>query len=148
MANESAALRKYWPGITWTYRAVEPCSYAMMRFFAGAIFFTHGYARLFSASPSYGFNPWVSWLTPFGVGMIELVGGLLLAIGLLTRPAALLLTLLWLLFAIGFTPTGKQTWLMLGAFDHYPAMLFLISLAFLWRGGGRYSLDRRIGREV
>jgi hypothetical protein len=36
---------------------------------------------------------------------------------------------------------------MLGAFDHYPAMLFLLSLAFLMRGGGHYSLDRRIGRE-
>ena len=147
MNESSATMRKYWPWITWTYRSVEPYSYAMMRFFSGAIFFTHGYARLFTENTKFGLNPVVSWLTPVGVGLIELVAGALLAIGLLTRPAALFLTLLWLLFAIGFTPGGKQTWLMLGAFDHYPAMLFLISLAFLWRGGGRYSMDHKIGRE-
>ena len=68
-------------------------------------------------------------------------------IALLTRPAALALAGLWFLFAIGAPANGKQHWLMLGAFDHYPAMLFLLSIAFLMRGGGRYSLDRRIGRE-
>ena len=52
-----------------------------------------------------------------------------------------------LAIVLGATPGGKQHWLMLGAFDHYPAMLFLLSIAFLMRGGGRYSLDRRIGRE-
>jgi putative oxidoreductase len=89
----------------------------------------------------------VEWLTPFGVGMLELAGGVLLALGLLTRPVALILAALWFLFAIGATPNGKQHWLMLGAFDHYPAMLMLLSVAFLLRGGGRYSLDRLVGRE-
>ena len=147
MGDASAPMRKYWPWVVWTYRAVEPYSYAMMRFFAGAIFFTHGYARLFVVNPTHGLNPSVAWLTPTGVGLIELVGGALLAVGLLTRPAALLLGLLWLMFAIGYTPASKGSWLMFGAFDRYPVFLMLLGLAFLMRGGGQYSLDRRIGRE-
>ena len=147
MSGDSVTMRKYLPWVVWTYRSAETYAYAMMRIFCGGIFFTHGFARLFVANPGYGLNPYVSWLTPTGVGILELVCGALLIAGFLTRPAALLLTLLWLLFSIGFTPTGKQTWLMLGAFDHYPAMLFLVSLAILFRGGGRYSLDYRIGRE-
>ena len=147
MNDHDAQMQKYLPWVVWTYQWVEPCAFALMRLFCGAIFFIHGYARLFTDNPTFGFNPAVEWLTPAGVGAIELVGGALLALGLLTRPAALALAGLWFLFALGATPGGKQHWLMLGAFDHYPAMLFLLSIAFLMRGGGRYSLDRRIGRE-
>ena len=147
MSEPEAPVRKYLPWIVWSYRLVEPFSFALMRLFGGGIFFIHGYARLFTDNPTFGFNPAVEWLTPEGIGAIELVGGALLVLGLLTRPAALVLAGLWFLFTIGATPAGKQHWLMLGAFDHYPAMLFLLSLGFLLRGGGRYSLDRRIGRE-
>ncbi len=147
MSDHDAQMRKYLPWVVWTYRWIEPYAFALMRLFCGAIFFIHGYARLFMDNPTFGFNPAVEWLTPAGVGAIELVGGALLVLGLLTRPAALVLAGLWFLFAIGVPPNGKQHWLMLGAFDHYPAMLFLLSIAFLMRGGGRYSLDRRMGRE-
>ncbi len=147
MGDAGAPMRKYWPGVVWTYRAFEPYAYAMMRIFAGAIFFSHGFARLFMTNPSYGFNPSVAWLTPTGVGLIEFVGGALLTLGLLTRPAALMLMLLWALFALGFTPASKGSWLMFGAFDRYPVTLMLLAFAFLMRGGGRYSLDRRVGRE-
>ena len=147
MSDHDAQMRKYLPWVVWTYQGIEPYAFALMRLFSGATFFIHGYARLFTDNPTFGFNWAVEWLTPAGVGAIELVGGALLVLGLLTRPAALVLAGLWFLFAIGATPGGKQHWLMLGAFDHYPAMLFLLSVAFLLRGGGRYSLDRRIGRE-
>ena len=138
---------KYLPWMVWSYRHVEPYSFALMRFFCGATFVVHGYARLFTDNQSFGMNPAVDWLTPSGVGMIELVGGALIAFGLITRPAALALAALWFLFTIGATPNGKQHWLMLGAFDHYPAMLMLLSVGVLMRGGGHYSLDRLIGRE-
>lgn len=147
MSDPDRQMAKYLPWVVWTYRYVEPYSFALMRFFCGATFVIHGYARLFTDNPTFGFNPAVEWLTPFGVGMLELAGGVLLALGLLTRPVALILAALWFLFAIGATPNGKQHWLMLGAFDHYPAMLMLLSVAFLLRGGGRYSLDRLVGRE-
>ena len=147
MSDPDRQMVKYLPWVVWTYRYVEPYSFAMMRFFCGGAFFIHGYARLFTDNPTFGFNPAVEWLPPFGVGALELAGGVLLALGLLTRPVALLLAALWFLFAIGATPNGKQHWLMLGAFDHYPAMLMLLSVAFLMRGGGRYSLDRLVGRE-
>ncbi len=147
MSEPDRQMAKYLPWVVWTYRYVEPYSFALMRAFCGATFFIHGYARLFMDNPTFGFNPAVAWLTPEGLGAIELACGALLALGLLTRPCALILAALWFLFAIGASPNGKQHWLMLGAFDHYPAMLMLLSVAFLMRGGGRYSLDRRLGRE-
>ncbi len=37
---------------------------------------------------------------------------------------------------------------MLGATPHYPAMVAAFCFAFLLRGGGYYSLDRLIGKEL
>jgi putative oxidoreductase len=77
--------------------ALAPWGYTLMRFSAGAVVVYHGYAKLFA-----GFAPVVAKnvLTPLGfplpvvwayfLGVLELVGGAALAIGLLTRPLALL----------------------------------------------------------
>ena len=74
-------------------------------------------------------------------GATELVGGLLLAAGLLTRPAA---------FAIAVN-MGVAAFLA-HARDPFRArelaLLFLASaLVFLSKGGGRFALDRVVGRR-
>jgi putative oxidoreductase len=63
-----------------------PYVLSIARIFAGLIFMAHGTTKLlgFPASdmnPAVGSLPWVA-------GVIELVGGALIALGLLTRPAA------------------------------------------------------------
>jgi len=148
VAGDDLAMKKYWPWVTWTYRGLETGAWAMIRVSTGLVIATHGVARLFILDPAFGFTKYISALPPAGVGWLELAGGLMLALGLLTRPVALLLAIEWFLFTLGHVPSGRpQSWLMLGAIDHYPAMLTALNLAFLFRGGGRWSLDRAIGRE-
>lgn len=71
---------------------------------------------------------------------LELLGGVLLAIGLLTRPIALMIAVEMLVIAVAVDiprASGYQLTLL------WAVAAFVISL----RGGGRYSVDRWIGRE-
>lgn len=65
-----------------------PYAYALLRIVSGVLFFFHGAQKLFGwvttkASPEVGSQLW------FG-GLIEVVGGTLIALGLFTRPAAII----------------------------------------------------------
>jgi putative oxidoreductase len=65
----------------------EPYTYAVLRIVVGLLFAFHGAQKILGwhseMTPPVGSQLWVG-------GLIELVGGLLIAIGLLTRPAAFL----------------------------------------------------------
>lgn len=65
----------------------EPYLYATLRIVAGALFAFHGAQKLLGwyshFTPPFGSQLWVG-------GLIELVGGTLIALGLLTRPVAFL----------------------------------------------------------
>ena len=66
----------------------EPACYAALRAVSGALFAFHGAQKLFGwlstkAPPAVGSQLWVG-------GVIELIGGALIAIGLFTRVAAFL----------------------------------------------------------
>jgi putative oxidoreductase len=75
----------------------------------------------------------------------ETIGGVLIAIGLFTRPVAALLVIefLILLFVVHI-PRGYGMALN-GA--EFPLMWLLMLVVILLRGGGPYSLDRKIGKE-
>lgn len=65
----------------------EPYFYAALRIVAGALFAFHGAQKILGwhsqFMPPLGSQPWLA-------GIIELVGGTLIALGLLVRPAAFL----------------------------------------------------------
>jgi len=65
----------------------EPYLYALLRIIAGALFTFHGVQKVIGwhgqFMPQVGSQLWVG-------GVIELVGGLLIALGLFTRPVAFL----------------------------------------------------------
>ncbi len=79
------------------------------------------------------------------VGSWELFGGILIAIGFLTRPAALgaafLLAVATVVvhLPIGFFWTGRGL--------EYPLMWTILMLAIAARGAGPLSVDRALGRE-
>jgi putative oxidoreductase len=79
--------------------------------------------------------------------LFELAGGAMIALGLLTRPIALLFAVEWFFIAIAVPVKAGTSWFMLSASLHYPAMVAAICLAFVLRGGGQYSLDRLLGKE-
>jgi putative oxidoreductase len=120
---------------------------AVLRVVAGLLLVAlHGLSKV---PPQEGFVGWIggmgfpaplafAWMAAFA----EVVGGVLLAIGLLTRPAALLLV-------IHFTVVVLVAHAGDAMGDRELAILFgTISLLYLLAGAGRYSLDAVIGRSI
>lgn len=79
--------------------------------------------------------PFPLFMTYLGKG-IELIGGILLTIGFLTRPACLALaaTMLFICFKLG---NGKF-WYE----DQHPFLYFLLVMLFFFLDSGKFSLDK------
>ena len=126
-----------------------------VRVTAGLLLVPHGAQKLFGAFGGYGiagtgqflesvgYHP--GWVWALALGLTEFAGGLLLALGLLTRPVALAV-FVFLANAVLFHLPNGLFWSD-GGFE-YPLLWAVVALAFAVRGGGRYSLDARLGREV
>jgi putative oxidoreductase len=79
----------------------------------------------------------------WGAALAEFVGGILIAIGLATRPAALALT--FNMAVAAFVAHRSDPLFMGGGAAKEPALLYLIPFAALvLTGAGRYSIDRII----
>lgn len=142
---DQPTLRKYVPGLVW-YRPFEPFAYAAIRFGTGVVVLLHGAQRLFYGASTKELGL-LADLPASAVGGFELVGGAALALGLLTRPIALLLAIEWLAVAMAaHVPAGKS-WFALGATEHFPAFIVGLCVIVLMRGGGRHSLDRHLPKE-
>jgi len=139
-------MQKIIPNLVW-YRPFEPFAYAFIRFCTGAFLLTHGVDRLFYSGLIAELGTLRDYLPTSVVGAFEIVGGLMIALGLLTRPIALLFALEWLAIAMAVPVKSGTSWLMLSASLHYPAMVAAMCFAFVLRGGGHYSLDRLLGKE-
>jgi putative oxidoreductase len=129
------------------YRPFEPFAYAFIRFCTGAFIVTHGVDRLFYSGSIAELGVLRDYAPTSAVGAFEIIGGVLIALGLLTRPTALLAALEWLFIAIAVPVKPGTSWFMLSATLHYPAMVAAMCVAFVLRGGGHYSLDRLLGKE-
>ena len=75
----------------------------------------------------------------------ELVAAACLALGLFTRVAALMI---WIEMAVIITKFNwKFGYFWTNRGIEYALLLWLLCTAIFFRGGGRYSLDRLIGKE-
>jgi putative oxidoreductase len=141
------------PGLAGFYEGIAPYSYPLIRFGAGVIFIYHGYAKLFM-----GFGAIVAKniLTPMGfpmpdllanlLGVLELFGGAALALGLLTRPIALMFAIQMVFVVKWHLPNGYFFFQPNGGYE-FPLLMLLIYIAIVFHGAGRCSLDRIIGKE-
>jgi len=121
---------------------LKPLGLLLLRLGIGLIFIVSGYAKLFGAPatwlawfPSHGFPSYFAYIA----GALELFGGILLVIGLLTR-------LLGLLLAIEMAIAVAKVSLPRAGFhnvDGYglPLMLALACFALATVGAGLISLD-------
>jgi len=135
------------PALAPFYAAVTPLAETLMRVIAGALLAVHGFGKIsnpFGAVgmvEGLGFYPGVFW-SPL-LAATEFFGGILLAIGLLTRPAAVATTIVLLVtvYVHGFVRAeglgGAEKSILWAA----------ITLFFAFRGGNAQSVDARIGKQ-
>jgi putative oxidoreductase len=129
-----------------------PFAYAFARIWFALLILPSGYEKVFSDGAARiaagnvlktGFYPPLLWA--WVVALLEFVGMLLLAAGLFTRPIALMMAVeLGVIVVMIQMPNGWY-WTSRGA--EFAAILFVVCLAFVLGGGGRFSLDRKLGKE-
>ncbi len=150
-----ATQRLYIPALGRLYQAVSEFAEPILRIALGGILIPHGCQKLFgmfggqglSANAALfdriGYSPGMFWGTL--VGCTELVGGILLILGLFTRFAAAAV-FIFMIVAVKFTSAKGFFWTN-GGFE-FALLIGICALYFLLRGGGYWSLDRMIGREL
>ena len=129
------------------YRWAEPLSWALVRITAGLMLIPHGWPKLMAgigpvaanALAKRGIQP----AEPLAVILIaiETIGGLCIARPLHAAAAATIemaVIVYHHLPKFGWTERGYE----------YPLMWGLVMFAIALRGGGPYSLDRKLGREL
>jgi len=130
------------------YDTLAPLSVFLMRVVAGGTLVLHGWPKIqdpfknVDMVEKLGFMPGAIW-SPALAGT-EFFGGILLAIGFLTRPAAFATTIVllvtvwfhWLLQGQGFAGAEKSI------------LWAAITIYFVTHGGGYLSVDRALRREI
>jgi putative oxidoreductase len=148
-------IRPLIPALAPLERGLAVLGYPLMRFTTGVFLMPHGAQKLFGA---FGGNPAATaqffdhiGLQPGSVfttiaGCAEFFGGLLLALGLLTRFAAVVVGVLMLVAIFTVHLPNGWFWTKMGI--EYPLFWGLMAAGCACRGGGRFSLDAAIGREL
>lgn len=136
------------PGLAGLYARLGNVAELVLRTVAGLALVTHGWPKIqdpmarIELVQSLGFYPGVFWSPMLAV--TEFFGGILIAIGLLTRPAAV----------------GAMIVLVMASYYHWVPMEQGFSgaeKAILWaaimvffavRGGNRFSIDAKLRKEL
>jgi putative oxidoreductase len=120
---------------TWSPRMLS-----VLRIMTGLLFLEHGMQKLLGFPPSP--NPGPALFSLFGLqGIIELVGGVLMVIGLFTRPVAFILAGdMAVAYFYAHSPRGFFPLLNGGQL----AILFCFVFLYLFvAGGGAWSVDQQ-----
>jgi putative oxidoreductase len=137
------------PALGPLYRAVAPVTEFLIRLVAGASLVAHGYPKFVAVEQTaqyfekIGFSPGLFW--SMTVGLTEVIGGLCLAAGFLTRLVCVPV-LIFLITAVVFHSQYGFYWNQRGF--EYPLFWSIVVFHFLVHGGGRWSIDHWLGREI
>ncbi len=140
------------PGLAGLYRQLAPLGYAFARVVYGLLLLPSGFDKVFQGGVhriaagnilKIGFEPPLVWA--WAVGSLEFFGAILLVLGLFTRPVAFALAIQMAVITFMIQLPNGYFWTSRGC--EFALLLTLVCVAFIAGGGGRYSLDRIIGRE-
>jgi putative oxidoreductase len=129
-----------------------PMAYKFARAYYALLILPSGYEKVFHDGAARiaagnvlktGLQPPLFWA--WAVAYLEFYGMILLALGLLTRPVAFAFAIEMAVIAFMIQMPNGYFWTSRGA--EFAIMLFVVCLAFVFGGGGRYSIDRKLGRE-
>jgi len=124
-----------------------------IRLALAAVMIAHGSQKVLGAFGGSGFKAFTAGTTPFGfmrptwlwlgaAALSELLGGLLVGLGFLTRVGAFLIACVMLTAIVGVhLPAG---FFAANRGYEYPLALLAMALALLISGGGQASVDRAL----
>ncbi|MGB3726451.1 MAG: DoxX family protein [Glaciecola sp.] len=123
-----------------------------LRVGAGIIFVAHGAQKLFGMFGGYGLEGTGQWMASIGLepgylmalaaGSAEFFGGLLILVGLLTRPAAIVLAFTMLVAIVSVhLPNGL---FMTNNGYEFGLSLLVLSISLAISGAGKWSIDNAI----
>jgi putative oxidoreductase len=153
--SSSSSSRYYVPALSSVYAALEPFMLPLLRITLGVILIPHGcqklfgwfggagFARFSQIFEGIGYKPGAFWVAV--VALTELVGGLMLVFGFFTRFAALAVVI-FMLNAVWFTSAKGFFWTAGGM--EFSLLLLVVALVFMIRGGGEYSIDQKLNKEL
>jgi putative oxidoreductase len=147
--------RLFFPALGGLYSGLSDLAQVLLRVALGGILIPHGMQKLFGTFAGLGISgnaalfdklgyaPGMFWGTL--VGCTEFIAGILLVLGLFTRPAALAVVI-FMINAVYFTSkAGGFFWTTRGS--EFSILILVVAFYLFIRGSGPWSLDRRIGRE-
>ena len=122
-----------------------------IRLALGAVMIAHGAQKVLGSFGGSGFNAFISGNTPFSfmrptwlwlavAALSELVGGLLIVLGFLTRVGAFFIACTMLTAVIGVHWSGGFFASNRGY--EYPLALLAMAIALMVSGGGQASIDK------
>jgi putative oxidoreductase len=140
------------PALGYYYQFTSDLAYVIVRATAGLMLLPHGWPKVFTMGAAGVSNA----LTRYGIPMpgafayllmvLETIGGVMIAIGLFTRVVAALLVIEFLVIVfVAHWPRGYGVGS--GGIE-FPMMWGLLFVAILLRGGGPWSVDRKLGWEI
>ena len=127
-----------------------------LRLIAGVIFSAHGAQKLFAWFGGYGLEGTGQWMDSIGlgpgylmallVGSTEFFGGILLILGLLTRPTSAVLAIT-MVVAIIKVHLANGLFMSNNGYEFALALLAM-TLALAISGAGKYSADQLISNRL
>jgi len=152
MSADIDSKRLVFPGLARLYEPGATYAYAFMRFATGAVLVPHGIQKVFFLSigrytetigaKGLPFPELLAYLTFF----TESVAAICLAIGLFTRVAAVMIWIEMVVIICLFNWQYGYFWTNRGV--EYALLWLLLCTAIFFRGGGRYSVDHLLGKEI
>ena len=122
----------------------------------GIIFMAHGAQKLFGAFGGYGLEGTGQWMASIGLepgylmalmaGSAEFFGGLFILLGLLTRPAAAVLTLT-MIIAIASVHLANGLFMANNGYEFGLALL-AATVSLLLSGSGKVSVDSLLSKKL
>lgn len=117
---------------------------AIIRIITGCMMIYHGW-EIFNSTTMDGYLKWEMFDGPGGKTMVylgkgvELLGGILMALGLFTRAGAVILlcTMGYIAFFVGHGKVWYE--------DQHPFLFVLLAGIYFLLGGGAWSLDQKLG---
>jgi putative oxidoreductase len=141
-----------YPGLARFYEAILPVAETFVRIVVGVMFLMHVSVKFKIGASAVatnifaknGFEPALAWA--YLAMFIELFGGVCLIVGLFTRFVAAVLAI-EMLIALLFVHLPKGYAAAGGGYE-YVLLIGAVCFVFAMRGGGPYSVDRLVGKEL